>query len=106
MSVVPGDPGWTAARIGVGGLGDSLRICRLWACLSSDLSPGRRPGVAHRVVLIIDQANSYRHVLGVKGARKLVSDRPTKFCLHCFCTGLVPCANSPQGTFNNNATAE
>src|SRR5262249_22085520 len=27
VSVVPGDPGWAAARIGVGGLGDSLWIC-------------------------------------------------------------------------------
>ena len=26
VSVVPGGPGWTAARIGAGGLGDSLRI--------------------------------------------------------------------------------
>jgi hypothetical protein len=26
VSVVPGGSGWTAARIGVGGLGDSLRI--------------------------------------------------------------------------------
>ena len=26
VSVVPGSPGWIAVRIGVGGLGDSLRI--------------------------------------------------------------------------------
>ena len=37
-----GGSGWTAARIGSGAPGDSLRIWPLCACPSSDLSPGRR----------------------------------------------------------------
>jgi len=47
-----GGPRWTAARIGSGGPGDSLRIWPLCACPSSDLSLGRRTGLAHRVDLI------------------------------------------------------
>jgi transposase len=47
-----GGSGWTAVRIGSGGPGDSLRIWLPCACLSSDLSPGRRTGLAHRAGLI------------------------------------------------------
>ena len=55
-----GGSGWTAARIGTGGPGDSLRIWPLGACLSSDLSPGRRTGLAHRVGLIRSLSASWR----------------------------------------------
>jgi hypothetical protein len=55
-----GGSGWTAARIGSGGLGDSLRIWPLGACLFSDLSPGRRTGLAHRVDLIRSLSASWR----------------------------------------------
>jgi len=55
-----GGSGWTAARIGSGGPGDSLRIWPRCACLSSDLSLGRRTGLAHRVVLVRSLSASWR----------------------------------------------
>ncbi len=55
-----GGSGWTAARIGSGGPGDSLRIWPFSACLSSDLSPGRRTGLAHRAGLIRSLSASWR----------------------------------------------
>jgi len=42
VSVGPGGPGGFAARIGAGGLGDSLWIWPPWACLALDLSLVRR----------------------------------------------------------------
>ena len=56
-----GGAGWTTARIGSDGPGDSLRIWPPCACLSFDVSPGfasfdlslgRRAGLARRVDLI------------------------------------------------------
>jgi hypothetical protein len=60
VSVVPGASGWTAARIGAGGLGDSLQIWPPMTCLHLTCPRAADPGLAHRAGLIRSLSASWR----------------------------------------------